>query len=159
MWLLYKLRDALLKKKGQRAAIIAPQTGAKAEKENPGTQLGHINKQADAQGTAGCKNCPAPARKGASISLATGNESFTHTDFVLAAPLPIEWARTYASDLDAFDRGSLGARWITPYSMGGKDLAEAAHWAAESSKNGNAEAGDLLKEIEAARAKARGSRP
>ncbi|RUR67693.1 RHS repeat protein [Variovorax guangxiensis] len=117
MWLLYKLRDALLKKKGQRAAIIAPQTGAKAEKENPGTQLGHINKQADAQGTAGCKNCPAPARKGASISLSTGNESFTHTDFVLAAPLPIEWARTYASDLDAFDRGSLGARWITPYSM------------------------------------------
>ncbi|WP_418116947.1 hypothetical protein [Variovorax sp. 350MFTsu5.1] len=43
--------------------------------------------------------------------------------------------------------------------MGGKDLAEAAHWAAESSKSGNAEAGDLLKEIEAARAKARGSRP
>jgi len=117
MWLLHKLRDALLKKKGQRAAIVAPQAGAKAEKENPGTQLGHISKQADAQGTAGCKNCPAPARKGASISLATGNESFTHTDFILAAPLPIEWARTYASDLDAFDRGSLGARWITPYSM------------------------------------------
>jgi TPR repeat protein len=43
--------------------------------------------------------------------------------------------------------------------MSGKDLAEAAHWAAESSKSGNAEAGDLLKEIEAARAKARGSRP
>lgn len=43
--------------------------------------------------------------------------------------------------------------------MSGKDLAEAAHWAAESSKSGNAEAGDLLKEIEPARAKARGSRP
>ena len=43
--------------------------------------------------------------------------------------------------------------------MSGKDLAEAAHWAAESAKNGNAEAGDLLKEIEAACAKARGSRP
>ncbi|MBB3638290.1 RHS repeat-associated core domain-containing protein, partial [Variovorax atrisoli] len=117
MWLLHKLRDALLKKKGQRAAIVSPHAGAKAEKENPGTPLGHISKQADAQGTGGCKNCPAPARKGASISLSTGNESFTHTDFVLAAPLPIEWARTYASDLDAFDRGSLGARWITPYSM------------------------------------------
>jgi len=117
MWLLHKLRDALLHKKGKRAAIVPPQAGAKAEKENPGTPLGHINKQADAQGTGGCKNCPAPARKGASISLSTGNESFTHTDFVLAAPLPIEWARTYASDLDAFDRSSLGARWITPYSM------------------------------------------
>ncbi|MDR6518781.1 hypothetical protein J2789_001455 [Variovorax paradoxus] len=43
--------------------------------------------------------------------------------------------------------------------MSGKDLAGAAHWAAESAKNGNAEAGDLLKEIEAARAKARGSHP
>ncbi|MET3182290.1 UNVERIFIED_ORG: RHS repeat-associated protein [Variovorax guangxiensis] len=117
MWLLHKLRDALLKKKGRRAAIVPPQAGAKAEKENPGTPLGHINKQAGAQGTGGCKNCPAPARKGASISLSTGNESFTHTDFVLAAPLPIEWARTYASDLDAFDWGSLGARWITPYGM------------------------------------------
>ncbi|MET3382215.1 MULTISPECIES: RHS repeat-associated core domain-containing protein [Variovorax] len=117
MWLLHKLRDALLRKKGKRAAIVPPQAGAKAEKDNPGTPLGHISKQAPAQGTSGCKNCPAPARKGASISLATGNESFTHTDFVLAAPLAIEWARTYASDLDAFDRGSLGARWITPYSM------------------------------------------
>lgn len=43
--------------------------------------------------------------------------------------------------------------------MNGKDLAEAAHWAAESLKNGNSDAGDLLKEIETARAKARGARP
>ncbi|MGO4610156.1 hypothetical protein AB4142_27825 [Variovorax sp. 2RAF20] len=43
--------------------------------------------------------------------------------------------------------------------MNGKDLAEAAHWAAESLKNGNADAGDLLKEIEAVRTKARGPRP
>ena len=43
--------------------------------------------------------------------------------------------------------------------MNGKDLAEAARWAAEWLKNGNADAGDLLKEIEAARAKARGARP
>ncbi len=38
--------------------------------------------------------------------------------------------------------------------MNGKDLAQAARWAAESLKNGNADAGDLLKEIEAAKAKA-----
>ncbi|WP_418116948.1 RHS repeat-associated core domain-containing protein [Variovorax sp. 350MFTsu5.1] len=118
MWLLHKLRDALLKKKGRRAAIVPPQAGAVAQKDKPGDQLGHISKQAPANGR-GCsiKNGPAPVRKGGSISLALGDESFTHTDFVLAAPLPIEWARTYASDLDAFDRGSLGARWITPYSM------------------------------------------
>ncbi|MGJ7583494.1 DUF6531 domain-containing protein, partial [Variovorax sp. RHLX14] len=31
-------------------------------------------------------------------------------------PLPITWARTYRSNLGAFDQGSLGARWLTPYS-------------------------------------------
>jgi RHS repeat-associated protein len=115
MWLLHKLRDALLRKKGKRTAMVPPQAGARAERDKPGAQLEHISRQAPAQGTAGCKNRPAPARKGASISLATGNESFTHTDFVLEAPLAIRWERTYASDLDACDGSSLGARWITPY--------------------------------------------
>jgi RHS repeat-associated protein len=115
MWLLHKLRDALLRKRNKHVAIVPPTTGAKAQEVKPPAPMEHIARQAPAQGTGGCKNCPAPARKGASISLATGNESFMHTDFVLAAPLPIEWARSYASDLDAFDRGSLGARWITAY--------------------------------------------
>jgi TPR repeat protein len=35
--------------------------------------------------------------------------------------------------------------------MKDKDLAGAAHWASESLKNGNSNAGDLLKEIEATR--------
>jgi RHS repeat-associated protein len=117
MWLLHKLRDALLRKKGKHTVTVPPKAGAKAEEVKPPGQLERISKQAAAQGTGGCKNCPAPARKGASISLATGNESFMHTDFVLAAPLPIEWVRTYASDLDAFDRASMGARWITPYGI------------------------------------------
>ncbi|WP_137860758.1 DUF6531 domain-containing protein, partial [Variovorax sp. 3P27G3] len=116
MWLLHKLRDALLKKKGKRAAIVPPQAGAKAEKELPGTPLGSISRQAQGHKDGGCKNCPAPVSLGGSISLVTGCESFTHTDFVLEAPLPIEWARTYRSQLDAYDRGVLGARWLTAYS-------------------------------------------
>ncbi len=116
MWLLHKLMDALLRRKGKQQAMLSPNTGAKAEKVKPGEPLEHITRQAPAQGTGGCKTCPAVPRVGKSISLATGNESFTHTDFALAAPLPIEWSRTYASDLDAFDRASLGARWITPFS-------------------------------------------
>ena len=116
MWLLHKLMDALLRRKGKQHAMLSPNTGAKAEKVKPGEPLEHITRQAPAQGTGGCKTCPAVPRVGKSISLATGNESFTHTDFALAAPLPIEWSRTYASDLDAFDRASLGARWITSFS-------------------------------------------
>jgi RHS repeat-associated protein len=117
MWLLHKLKAALLRKRGQRAAIVPPAKGAQAEKDKPGDALGHISKQAPAHGAPGCKIGAAPARVGGSISLALGNESFTHTDFVLAAPLPIEWRRTYASDLDAYDQGALGARWIGPYNL------------------------------------------
>jgi RHS repeat-associated protein len=115
MWLLHKLREAIGRKKGKGSAIVPPHSGAVADKARPGDQLERIGKQADGKKDPGCKNCPAPAARGGSISLVTGAESFTHTDFVLAAPLPIEWARTYRSQLDAFDGAALGARWITPY--------------------------------------------
>lgn len=50
-----------------------------------------------------------------SISFAVGSESIAHTDFNLAGPFPIEWTRIYSSDLDAYDQGDLGARWITSF--------------------------------------------
>ncbi len=61
-----------------------------------------------------CKNAAAAA-SGGSISYARGTERITHTDFVVQAPLPIRWARRYHSALAAYDRGELGARWITAY--------------------------------------------
>ncbi len=116
MWLLHKLLEAIKRKKGQRAAIVPPAHGAQADKDRPGAQLGHINKQAPARNDPNCRrNKPARAAVGGSISLATGSESFVHTDFVLAAPLAITWSRVYRSQLDAYDRGVLGARWISPY--------------------------------------------
>jgi RHS repeat-associated protein len=115
MWLLHKLLEAIKRKKGQRAAIVPPRAGAVADKARPGAQLGHINKQAPARNDPGCRNRPARAAVGGSISLATGSESFVHTDFVLSAPLSITWSRVYRSQLDAYDPGVLGARWITPY--------------------------------------------
>lgn len=50
-----------------------------------------------------------------SISFAMGSESIEHTDFTLAGPFPIEWVRTYSSDLQAYDQDVSGARWITPF--------------------------------------------
>ncbi|MET3493391.1 RHS repeat-associated core domain-containing protein [Variovorax boronicumulans] len=115
MWLLHKLLAAIKRKKGQRQAIVPPRTGAVADKARPGAQLGHISKQAPARNDPGCRNRPARAAVGGSISLATGAESFVHTDFVLGAPLPITWSRVYRSQLGAYDKGALGARWITAY--------------------------------------------
>ena len=105
----------------QQAAVIGGKD-AKANEKVHGAKAEAASIEAPATGEGGCKSCPlksAPKAlpKGSrSISYVTGAETFTHTDFVLEAPLPIEWSRTYRSNLSAYDQGSLGARWLTPYS-------------------------------------------
>ncbi|WP_240651250.1 MULTISPECIES: RHS repeat-associated core domain-containing protein [unclassified Variovorax] len=121
MWLLRKLLAAIAQRKSLRAAIVSPGAGAEATKNRADTRVEHLRVQAPVNGDPGCKNCPVsgasvPSASKFAISLATGCESFTHVDFTLAAPLPITWARIYRSNLGAFDQGSLGARWLTPYS-------------------------------------------
>lgn len=61
------------------------------------------------------KACPGAGTPG-SVGFALGDETFTHTDFVLPGVVPIVWARTYHSNFEAHDeQGPLGARWTTPY--------------------------------------------
>ena len=114
-WMIKILKDALLKRRGKHGATLSATNGAQVQDKKPGGEQGATTAQAPASGDPGCKSC-ATAAAGGAISLATGCESFSHTDFVLSAPLPIGWTRTYRSNLGAFDQGSLGARWITPYS-------------------------------------------
>ncbi|HWT21170.1 MAG TPA: RHS repeat-associated core domain-containing protein [Variovorax sp.] len=123
-WMIKILKDALLRRKGKHSANISANNGTQVESKKPGGEQAATSAQVPASGDPGCKNCTNAAAGGA-ISLATGCESFDHTDFVLGAPLPITWTRTYRSDLAAFDQGSLGARWITPYSTR-VDVAKAA---------------------------------
>jgi len=116
-WILMRLRDAVVKHKKRYPALVPSGKGADHKKNNPGHELGATGRQHPATKDANaCKLCPAKGGTARSISFATGAETFTHTDFVLDAPLPIEWNRTYRSQLVAYDRGSLGARWLTPYS-------------------------------------------
>ena len=116
-WIMMRLRDAVIKHKKRHPVLVPSAKGAHHNKNNPGHELEAVSHQSPAKGDANvCKLCPAPGGTARSISFATGAETFTHTDFVLDAPLPIEWSRTYRSQLTAFDRGNLGARWLTPYS-------------------------------------------
>jgi RHS repeat-associated protein len=116
-WILARLRDAVVKHKKRGAAIVPSSKGADHKKTNPGHELGATGRQHPATGDANaCKLCPAKGSTAHSISFATGAETFSHLDFVLDAPLPITWSRTYRSQLIAYDRGNLGARWLTPYS-------------------------------------------
>lgn len=116
-WILARLRDAVIKHKKRGSAMVPSSKGADHKKNNPGHELGATTRQIPATGDANaCKLCPAKRATAHSISFATGAETFTHLDFVLDAPLPITWSRTYRSQLSAYDRGNLGARWLTPYS-------------------------------------------
>ncbi|WP_312484513.1 RHS repeat-associated core domain-containing protein [Massilia timonae] len=116
-WILMRLREAVTKHKRRYPALVPSSKGADHRKTKPDHELGASSKQGRATVDANaCKLCPAKGGTAKSISFATGAETFTHTDFVLDAPLPIEWSRTYRSQLIAYDRGNLGARWLTPYS-------------------------------------------
>jgi RHS repeat-associated protein len=116
-WILMRLRDAVIKHKKRYPALVPSAKGAHHKKDKPGHELGATGHQSPATGDANaCKLCPAKGGTAHSVSFATGAETFTHLDFVLDAPLPIEWSRTYRSQLSGYDRGNLGARWLTPYS-------------------------------------------
>jgi len=116
-WILMRLRDAVIRHKKRHPAMVPSAKGADHKKNNPSHALGASSKQSPATGDANaCKLCPAKGGTAHSISLATGAETFTHTDFVLDAPLAITWSRTYRSQLSAYDNGNLGARWLTQYS-------------------------------------------
>jgi len=116
-WILARLREAVTKHKRRYPALVPASRGADHRKNKPGHALGTTGQQLPAEGDADpCKLCPAKGGTARSISFATGAETFTHLDFVLDAPLPIEWSRTYRSQLIAYDHGNLGARWLTPYS-------------------------------------------
>ncbi|AGU52777.1 RHS family protein [Variovorax paradoxus B4] len=124
-WMIVILKQALLKRKGKVAVNVAANKGAEASKHNPGGELGHISLQPGATNSGNCckqggpgTTRPAGRSRGKTphaISFATGSESFTHTDFELAATLPIAWHRTYDSHLAAYDQSNLGARWLSPF--------------------------------------------
>ena len=98
----------------QATNVPANKTG-QAKKTQPGQPLESHNKESKAKSSPGCKNCPAPAGSSRSISFATGDETLSHTDFILPGLFHIEWTRTYRSSLVAYDDGPLGARWVTDY--------------------------------------------
>jgi RHS repeat-associated protein len=123
MMALLKFLEAAAKKRRKkldatptRQAAINNDKKARAEKAKDGGQVEASGRQAAAKRDPCAKGgCPCPETPN-SISYITGAEHVTHTDFVLQAPLPIEWDRSYRSNLAAYDQCPLGARWLTPYS-------------------------------------------
>jgi len=110
--LLSLLLEALKRRKnhGRSAAV----TG-KAQKTNPNARLDAATQQSKSKNKPSkCKSCGTGVSP-QSIDFASGQETFTHVDFSLPGIMPISWGRTYCSGLITYEKGELGARWITPY--------------------------------------------
>ncbi|MCR6477814.1 RHS domain-containing protein [Variovorax sp. ZS18.2.2] len=115
-WLLVLLKTALVKRRNRKNGVVPPPAGTRVDSDKGGGELVLSSGERPAGANPNCCKLGAtPDGTNNSISFALGNERFTHTDFVLPATLPIEWSRTYSSNLAAYDHGSLGARWLTPY--------------------------------------------
>jgi RHS repeat-associated protein len=119
-WLLQMLAGAVVTWRKRRShgqgASVKPGTTSKAQHKAGEGRLEATAQQAPAtHAPAPKKNC-ACSTTAHSISFALGSESFSHTDFSLSGPFPIEWTRTYNSRLGAYDQSELGARWINEFS-------------------------------------------
>ncbi|WP_080419960.1 RHS repeat-associated core domain-containing protein [Burkholderia ubonensis] len=121
MWLVLQLIEAVGRARArgklhEKQADVKPGGKSHAEKEKAQGGLGATESQAPVEGPgkSSCKACGL-GESPASIDFAFGDERFSHVDFDLPGALPLVWERTYRSRLSAYDKGELGARWITPY--------------------------------------------
>ena len=102
----------LRNKHGQGTNVKSDATSQAKHKAGAG-EVEQTATEIPAKGSPSCCKNGAPSGTGPSISFAMGSESFSHTDFSLPGPFPIDWTRTYCSSLAAYDQGVLGARWIS----------------------------------------------
>jgi RHS repeat-associated protein len=119
-WLLQMLSGAVLtwrKRRGHgQSASVKPNATSKAQRKAGEGRLEASSHQAPAKGAANPNKNVACTGTCHSISFSLGSELLRHIDFSLPGAFPIEWSRTYNSRLDAYDQGSLGARWVTELS-------------------------------------------
>jgi RHS repeat-associated protein len=118
-WLLQMLGGAVVtwrkRKAHGQSSNVKPGGTTQAKRKAGEGQLEMQSKQAGAKADPNCRKnvvCPITAH---SISFSMGSETFRHTDFSLPGPFPINWTRTYYSRLEAYDKGDMGARWITEF--------------------------------------------
>ncbi|MEN5161066.1 DUF6531 domain-containing protein, partial [Achromobacter spanius] len=114
-WMLEQLLRAVVAKRKlahSQPGNVHPSQTSRARRQAPGAENDAIKRQhpakADPKPGSGCSSCN-------SITFARGAETLTHTDAVLPGPFAVRWARTYRSDLDAYDAGPGGARWINEF--------------------------------------------
>ena len=114
-WMLAQLVQAMAARKrlgGSRSANVRPAQTSQAARQTSGAETDAIRRQAPAKADpkpgSGCGSCN-------SITFARGAETLTHTDVILPGPFELRWARTYRSDLNAYDASPIGARWINEF--------------------------------------------
>ncbi|WP_153099844.1 RHS repeat-associated core domain-containing protein [Paraburkholderia hayleyella] len=111
-------------RKHRLEASVRSDAANQVKKQHAGDQVETRSAEAKVRmpGPSVCVTCRAGqprAATGGAIGFGLGEESFSHTDFVLPGTLAVEWTRTYRSNFGAHDSGGpLGPRWTTPFHTG-----------------------------------------
>ena len=89
--------------------------------QTPGiTTKAQTNGQQNPTAGPDCKSC----KTANPVNLATGEEILYQTDFATPGLIPVSWTRCYRSSHAPYDKGSLGARWTSPYTTAITQSAE-----------------------------------
>ncbi|WP_436868994.1 RHS repeat-associated core domain-containing protein [Acinetobacter courvalinii] len=112
-WLLQQTLTAIQASENKgNASVPINQTG-EYERHTKGDTLEFVSLQADALNAPPCEGNG--SETGQSISYAIGAERVQHVDFYLPK-VGFVFSRQYNSQMDEFDQGMMGARWMMPFS-------------------------------------------
>ena len=112
-WLLQQTLTAIQASENKgNASVPINQTG-EYERHTKGDTLEFVSLQADALNAPPCEGNGSETSK--SISYSIGAERVQHADFYLPK-VGFVFSRQYNSQMDEFDQGMMGARWMMPFS-------------------------------------------
>ncbi|ENX63357.1 MULTISPECIES: RHS repeat-associated core domain-containing protein [Acinetobacter] len=112
-WLLQQTLTAIQASENKgNASVPINQTG-EYERHTKGDTLEFVSLQADALNAPPCEGNG--SETGKSISYSIGAERVQHADFYLPK-VGFVFSRQYNSQMDEFDQGMIGARWMMPFS-------------------------------------------
>ncbi|OBY75706.1 RHS repeat-associated core domain-containing protein [Acinetobacter gyllenbergii] len=112
-WLLQQTLTAIQASENKgNASVPINQTG-EYERHTKGDTLEFVSLQADALNAPPCEGDGSETSK--SISYSIGAERVQHADFYLPK-VGFVFSRQYNSQMDEFDQGMMGARWMMPFS-------------------------------------------
>ncbi|WP_243901653.1 RHS repeat-associated core domain-containing protein [Acinetobacter bereziniae] len=104
-------------KRRPKGGAVKPNTTTQVKSVTPASPLESKSKVTKPKKDPNPCNCGGAVASKKSISFITGVESLTHLDADIFSTRGIFQTRSYASNLEGYDKSEFGARWLTPWTL------------------------------------------